>query len=98
VFIKHKPGFDSALYEDRVRLLVQAAIPGLAQGGVDAVSVVFSPVATPSVNAPVAEVPWPFWWGLVAGGACALVLAGSGWLLWRRGDVMAILARLRGTA
>ncbi|QNM97619.1 type III secretion system inner membrane ring lipoprotein SctJ [Chitinimonas koreensis] len=45
VFIKHQATLDPDLVQPRVRHLVTASIPGLAQAGRDKVSVVFMPVA-----------------------------------------------------
>lgn len=43
VLIKHRPGWDSSRYEQRVRQLVVASIPGLAEAGAGKVSIVFVP-------------------------------------------------------
>jgi len=43
VLIKYRPGWDSGLYEDRVRRLVVSSIPGLANAPANNISIVFVP-------------------------------------------------------
>jgi type III secretion protein J len=86
VFIKHRPDFDAVLYEERIRQLVAAGIPGLAQGGRTKVSVVFAlagaaggsgSMSTESVSALMIGI-----WALCA--LAVLCIAALGLLAWPR--------------
>lgn len=83
VLIKYRPGWDPDAYEDRIRRLVLASIPGLAKSEFSAnrVSVVFvAAEQTPEALPPPAGAA-RYWW---AGLALALaVLSGGGAYAWR---------------
>ena len=100
VFIKHRPDFDAALYEERIRQLVAAGIPGLAQGGRTKVSVVFALAGVAGVGAMSAEGVSALTVGIW--GLCALAvscIAALGFLAWpRRAELREWLQRRFKTA
>ncbi|MDQ0083809.1 type III secretion protein J [Variovorax boronicumulans] len=86
VFIKHRPDFDTAIYEERIRQLVLSSIPGLAEATRTKVSVVFAPAET-SITHGGTNREVPLWqmlaiWGL--GAVLLLCGVGAAVLAWPR--------------
>lgn len=94
VLIKHRPGWDSSRYEQRVRQLVVASIPGLAEAGAAKVSIVFVPADEAAAGqAPAAAAAAQ---GGQAGSAAGTGTASPAWAVavW----IGALLAGLAGLA
>jgi type III secretion protein J len=102
VLVKHRPGWVPRLYEDKIRRLVAAGIPGLSLLDRSKVSVVFVAAAdAPAVPTAVSKGPdadsprggSPRLWMALGG---VMLLGGAG-LLWRQGGTLvATVARRLG--
>lgn len=89
VLVKHIPGWNTASYEPRIRKLVLASIPGLAESP-EKIAVIFVPAESASAagraadDATAGDRVSPMGWilGIVA---VAMGIGGpAGWLLWQR--------------
>jgi type III secretion protein J len=98
VFIKHRPDWDSSAYEDRIRRLVLAGIPGLAAAPPSAVSIVFVPASDPeepvtpsratAAHGPVKDTRPPSGIvAVVAGGGIVAALSALAWSMHRGGGL-----------
>lgn len=85
ILIKHAPGWNPAAYEDRIRKLVLASIPGLAEAP-EKVAVVFVPADDVAPVASAAKSPAGSTIGWIAGALAVIAGIGApaGWLLWQR--------------
>jgi type III secretion protein J len=89
VLIKHMPGWNTASYEPRIRKLVLASIPGLAESP-EKIAVIFVPAESASAagraadDATAADRISPIGW-ILGVMAVAIGIGGpAGWLLWQR--------------
>jgi len=86
VLIKYRPGWDPDAYEERIRRLVLASIPGLAKSAFAAnnVSVVFVPAEQAAGQAPAPAGTARYWWAGLAFALAGLSAGGAYAWRWRR--------------